>query len=120
MKLANILFGTLVLGSLLVAPAIASADEADKAACADLDEGDDCTRGDGGPGTCIPDESDPDVLTCDDDSSSSSTGSGGSDDGSSSSASCSAAAPSSGSAAFGALGLLGLVSVARRARAKSR
>jgi MYXO-CTERM domain-containing protein len=44
----------------------AFADEADKAACVDLEEGDACTRGDGDPGTCVPDESDPDVLTCED------------------------------------------------------
>ncbi|HHH28158.1 MAG TPA: hypothetical protein ENK57_07415 [Polyangiaceae bacterium] len=46
---------------------MAYADAEDKAACVDLAEGDDCARGDGDPGICIPDESDPNVLTCDDD-----------------------------------------------------
>jgi len=66
-----------------LAPARALADDADKAACASLDEGDDCTRGDGDPGVCIPDESDTNVLTCDDDTSGAGAGGSGGSDGSS-------------------------------------
>jgi len=44
----------------------AEANDEDKAACADLQEGDACTRSDGDPGVCVPDDSDP-VLTCEDD-----------------------------------------------------
>lgn len=50
----------------LVLSSSAFADEADKAACEGLVEGDDCTRGDGDPGTCQLDADD-DVLSCDDD-----------------------------------------------------
>ena len=81
------LFGLLFVGVSLLVALPAAADDADKAACASLEEGDDCTRGDGGPGVCIPDESDASVLTCDDDASS---GAGGSSD--DDSAGCSAAA----------------------------
>ena len=49
-----------------LAPAIALANDEDKAACADLQEGDECTRKDGDAGVCVPDDSDP-VLTCEDD-----------------------------------------------------
>ncbi len=79
----------LALASALAASFFASpvlADDADKAACADLDEGDECTRGDGDPGVCIPDESDTGVLSCDDDtlgSGSSSSSGSSSDDGTS-------------------------------------
>ena len=48
------------------APLIARANDEDKAACADLQEGDACTRKDGDAGVCVPDDSDP-VLTCEDD-----------------------------------------------------
>jgi hypothetical protein len=41
--------------------------EGDEEACVDLFEGDACTRDDGSEGTCLPDDSDPDVLKCDDD-----------------------------------------------------
>lgn len=58
----------LALTATTISP-VALADDDDKAACAALEEGDDCTRGDGDPGFCIPDESDPNVLTCDDDTS---------------------------------------------------
>jgi hypothetical protein len=50
---------------LLASPAFAR--EGDVEACIDLAEGDDCTRADGDPGICQPDDSDPDVLECDDD-----------------------------------------------------
>ncbi len=63
--------------ALSLVPATAFADAADKAACADLAEGDDCTRGDGTDGVCIPDESDPAVLTCDDSSAAMDGSSGG-------------------------------------------
>lgn len=45
---------------------LAEANDEDKAACAQLEEGDECVRSDGGPGVCVPDDSDP-VLTCEDD-----------------------------------------------------
>ncbi len=62
------LLTSLALGFALVLTApLASADDDDKAACVNLEEGDACTRGDGDPGFCFPDESDPQVLTCDDD-----------------------------------------------------
>lgn len=93
-------------------PALAHADDADKAACVDLDEGDDCTRGDGGPGVCIPDESDPDVLTCDDDPGVDNSGGGSSDDGG---AGCAAAPSASGSPVVALVGLaLALAARARR------
>lgn len=85
MMFRSIVFGVALTGLVSLAATPAFADAADKAACADLEEGDDCTRGDGGPGTCIPDESDADVLTCDDDASG--TGGSGGDD---SSGGCSA------------------------------
>jgi MYXO-CTERM domain-containing protein len=96
----------------------ALADDADKAACADKAEGDDCTRGDGDPGVCVPDDSDP-VLTCEDDAGSSGRGSGSgdssadsSDDDTSTGDGCSAGgAPGSG---LGALLLAGLALAARR------
>ena len=50
---------------LLASPAFAR--EGDVEACMDKAEGDDCTRADGDPGVCQPDDSDPDVLECDDD-----------------------------------------------------
>ena len=99
----------------------ARADQADKDACASLDEGDDCTRGDGGSGVCVPDESDPGVLTCDDDASAGGSGSG--DDGSGDDSSggralaCSASdgAPSGGAAPLAfALGAIALVAWGRR------
>lgn len=77
MNVRGIFFGVALAGFVSLAATPAFADDADKAACADLDEGDECTRGSGDPGVCIPDESDADVLTCDDDSS----GTGGADAG---------------------------------------
>ena len=68
-KLRSLLVALSTAATLALVPTAALADQADKDACADLEEGDDCTRGDGGPGVCIPDESDTTVLTCDDDSS---------------------------------------------------
>ncbi|MBK6513174.1 MAG: hypothetical protein IPM79_06930 [Polyangiaceae bacterium] len=76
----SFLLTTLLSAAVTFVPALSYADDADKAACVDLDEGDDCTRGDGGPGVCIPDESDPDVLTCDDDPSEDGGGGGSSSD----------------------------------------
>ena len=75
----SFLLTTLLSAAVTFVPALSYADDADKAACVDLDEGDDCTRGDGGPGVCIPDESDPDVLTCDDDPSEDGGGGGHAD-----------------------------------------
>lgn len=61
---------------LTLASSPALADDADKAACASLDRGDACIRGNGDPGVCLPDESDPNVLTCEDTGTSSSGASG--------------------------------------------
>jgi MYXO-CTERM domain-containing protein len=100
------LFTTLFACTLLAAP-VAHADEADKAACAALEEGDGCTRGNGDPGICIPDESDPDVLTCDDDG----LGSNAGDDGG-----CNiGGTPASGGAWLAGVALA-LVAAARRRR----
>ncbi|MEZ4439570.1 MAG: MYXO-CTERM sorting domain-containing protein [Polyangiaceae bacterium] len=107
--LPRITFTLLAAVGLALPAGIASADDADKAACVDLEEGDDCTRGDGGPGTCIPDESDANVLTCDDDGAG---GSGGDDGGG---CSVSGQDPSSALPLL-ALGL-GAVLVRRRRRA---
>jgi MYXO-CTERM domain-containing protein len=82
MNLRSTVIGVALAGLVSLAATPAFADAADKAACADLEEGDDCTRGDGSAGTCIPDESDASVLTCDDDASG--TGGSGGDDSSSS------------------------------------
>jgi hypothetical protein len=56
----------LITACLALAPLTAQAKDEDKAACANLREGDACTRSDGDPGVCVPDDSDP-VLTCEDD-----------------------------------------------------
>ena len=78
MKLSTRTIG-LTLAALVTATSFpAFADQADKDACVGLEEDDDCTRGDGSAGTCIPDDSDPGVLSCDDDGS----GGSGGDDGS--------------------------------------
>ena len=96
------------LASCLVLDAPALADEADKAACANLDEGDACTRGDGDPGTCVPDESDPAVLTCEDEG----EGGAAADDG------CSASGQAPAQSGYGsALLLLSMIALrARRSR----
>jgi MYXO-CTERM domain-containing protein len=64
MSLVLTTFSATVLAAALWSP-WARADDADKAACADKEEGDACMRGDGGSGTCVPDDSEP-VLTCED------------------------------------------------------
>lgn len=110
MNFRSTVFGVALAGLVSLAATPAFADAADKAACADLEEGDDCTRGDGSAGTCIPDESDASVLTCDDDASG--TGGSGGDD-SSSSGGCS----TGGGDPVGWLGgaaLLGLALIKRR------
>lgn len=105
--------------AVVAAAAPAFADDADKAACADKSEGDDCTRGDGDPGTCVPDDSDP-VLTCEDDAGSADDSSSSDDDSSddsSSSGGCSAGgapASSGGAPIAGALALA--LGIARRRR----
>jgi hypothetical protein len=83
MNFRSTVFGVALAGLVSLAATPALADDEDKAACADLDEGDDCTRGDGDPGTCIPDDSDSSVLSCDDDASGSGAGGSGGDDSSS-------------------------------------
>ncbi len=101
----------LALCSTTTLTSLAFADAADKAACANLKEDDACTRGDGRPGTCVPDESDPGVLTCDDDAGGGGGG-GGDDDG------CSAAGSSStgGGAVIPLLLAAVGVALSRRAR----
>ena len=56
---------TVATSLLLASPTLAK--EGDVEACIDKVEGDDCTRADGDVGVCQPDESDPNVLKCDDD-----------------------------------------------------
>ncbi|MDI3286049.1 hypothetical protein [Polyangium sp. 15x6] len=73
-KTLALVFASTILAT--VTPALA--DQADKAACVGLAEGDDCTDGDGRAGYCIPDESDSGVLTCEDLRSDGSGGSGSS------------------------------------------
>ncbi len=99
----RLLTASLTLVLLIGAQGTARADDADKAACVNKSEGDACERGDGDAGVCVPDESDANVLTCED------TVGGGNDDNSGDdSPSCSvtpsAAAP--GLAGLLALGLL--------------
>lgn len=94
---------TTIVMALLLGAATADAREGDEAACEGLVEGDDCTRANGDAGLCQPDDSDPEVLVCDDDGLGSSDGSGSSD--------CSTA----GSSAAGWLAL-GLVAVGSRRR----
>lgn len=83
MKSSASLFAFALATSLSTIVGTASADQTDKDACVGLEEGDACTQGDGDPGYCLWDDSDP-VLSCEDDpmssssSSSSSSGGGGS------------------------------------------
>lgn len=97
----------------------ARADDADKAACASLDEGDACTRGDGDPGVCQPDDSSPNVLSCDDDglaTGSSSSGGGTSDD----SGGCTMSHRRASSSVAGlVLGAAAIVAAARRRRGEN-
>jgi MYXO-CTERM domain-containing protein len=84
----------------------ASEREADRIECAELSEGDSCTESDGDEGACKVDDSDPNVLECDDDAVASS---------SSASAGCSASGGDATSS--GVLLLLGLsLAVAGRRR----
>lgn len=106
MKPLHFVLPTLLASALVALPALAN--DADKAACAALDDGDDCTRGDGRAGLCTPDASDPDVLTCDDDASA--DDSSGDDSGG-----CSSTGTTPASTGAGALLLgLGLVALHRR------
>lgn len=109
MNFRSTVFGVALTGLVSLVAMPAFADDADKAACANLEEDDDCTRGDGGPGVCIPDESDPNVLTCDDDSSG--TGGSGGDD---ASGGCSAGGGDPIGWLAGASLLVGLAFVKRR------
>ncbi len=99
MKTSTSIFAFALASSLATFAGVASADQADKDACVGLEEGDACTRGDGEPGYCLWDDSDP-VLSCEDapsSSSSSSSGGGGSGSGGSSSSSGSGGGGSSSS-----------------------
>lgn len=61
------ILAALALSCASLLPTTASfANEGDVQACDGKTDGDDCTRSDGGAGTCQPDESDPAVLTCED------------------------------------------------------
>jgi hypothetical protein len=93
-------------------PLHAHADDGDKAACADLAEGDACTDSDGAEGTCVPDESDANVLTCEDSASVDDSSSG-------CSASASRGADRS-SAWLAALGFVTAIGASRRARRNRR
>lgn len=110
------LVGFFLFSATVLAAPMALADDEDKAACVDLDEGDDCTRGDGDPGVCIPDESDPNVLTCDDDTLSS--GGGGSNSGSGDGCSASGAASTGGG--FALVGLVAALAIGGRRRYSNR
>jgi uncharacterized protein (TIGR03382 family) len=99
------LFALALASSLAFTSGFAFADEADKAACVDKSEGDECTRGDGDPGFCEVDESD-DVLSCDDDGASSSSGG------------CSASATDPGSLT-GLAGVIGALALVRRRRSRA-
>lgn len=82
--------------------------DADRIACADLSEGDECTEDDGDAGACKPDDSDPNVLECDDDALAGSSSSGG----------CSAAG-TTGAASTGVLVGLALALSALRGRKRA-
>ncbi len=58
----------------------AHANDFDRAACADAQEGDACVRQNGDVATCVPDASDPSVLTCDDEPAGGTGGTGGGGD----------------------------------------
>jgi uncharacterized protein (TIGR03382 family) len=83
---------------LLASPGALAATDPDVTACEGASEGDACTRENGDEATCLPDESDPGTLKCDDDG------------GSSSGSGCSTTGPLGASA----LGLLALGLLARR------
>ena len=97
------LFALALASALSLSAGAAFADDADKAACVDKEEGDECTDGDGDAGFCEWDDSDR-VLSCDDDGPSSSSSSG-----------CSASGGSSGDAS-GVLAALGALALVRRRR----
>lgn len=101
------------LGGSALHSTTARADDADKAACADKDEGDACTRGDGGSGTCVPDDSDP-VLTCEDSVGDDGGDDNGSDDSNDDGPSCSVAGGGPLGGVSLALGMI--VALARRRR----
>ena len=93
-------------------PLDAHANDADKAACADLAEGDACTDSDGADGTCVPDASDANVLSCEDSASSDDSSSG-----------CSASASPGtdrSSTWLAALGLVTAIGASRHARRDRR
>lgn len=97
------LFALALASTLSLSAGVALADDADKAACVDKDEGDECTDGDGDAGFCEWDDSDR-VLSCDDDGASSSSSSG-----------CSASG-SSGGDASGVIAAFGALALVRRRR----
>jgi MYXO-CTERM domain-containing protein len=65
--------------ALFLTAGVARANDTDRAACEAASEGDACVRHTGDAGTCVPDESDPSVLTCEDGPDDGAT-SGGTDD----------------------------------------
>lgn len=99
----------------------AYARDGDEEACEGKEAGDPCTRSRGEEGTCQPDDSDPDVLTCDDDAGPAPlpSGDGGPDGapptGSASPDDGSGCATTGGAAALG-LALVGGALAARRRR----
>jgi hypothetical protein len=101
----------------LLSTGAALAKEGDVEACSGKSQGDACTRADGDAGTCSPDDSDPNVLTCDDDA----TGAGGSSSGDDGGCSGSdGSTTSSSNAPVAAFALLGLGAFGRTRRAALR
>ena len=99
----------LTLAATLVFTTAALANDEDKAACEDLVEGAECLRHNGDDGICVYDDSDPDVLTCEDEN-----WSGGDDSGG---VSCATGrSPASGAPILALLGLGVLGLVTRRVR----
>lgn len=102
--------------------ATAFAKEGDVEACAGLEAGDGCTRADGDPGVCQPDDSDPNVIKCDDDGlgSSGAGASGGDDSSDDGSIECAyGAGPGTPDAGL-ALALAGVLIAARRRHSAAR
>lgn len=118
MRILPQMVATMFLVGLALSAPPARADQADKDACVGLDAGDACTRGSGKAGTCTPDESNANVLTCDDDEGGN-TGGGGSSSGGGSSGGCSASA-AGGAPDHLAMTLLGLSALVWSRRKKSQ
>jgi hypothetical protein len=87
MRILPQIFAAMFTAAFALSALPAYADQADKDACVGLADGDACKRAGGQAAVCIPDESNPNALTCDD------SGAGRSSGGSGCSASGGAADP---------------------------